>query len=210
MQNSLFDITADKNKNHLPYDGTVNYYGKILSKKQADFYLQRLLESAAWQHDEAIIYGKHIITKRKYALYGDKAFNYTYSRTTRTALPWTDELLTLKKLVEDASGEVFNTCLLNLYHDGNEGMAWHSDDEVILKKDGAIAALSFGAERKLAFKHKQSQHKQNQDKIELLLEHGSLLVMKDTVQTHWLHSIPTTKKITTPRVSLTFRLVVRG
>lgn len=82
--------------------------------------------------------------------------------------------------------------MLNLYHSGNEGMAWHSDGETDLKKDGAIASLSFGAERKFAFKHKQTS-----EKVELILEHGSLLVMKDTTQTHWLHRLPPTKKITT-------------
>lgn len=204
MQSPLFPNKINPSENRLPYDGTVNYYGKIIDKPEADSYLQQLLEHIAWRHDEAIIYGKHIITKRKVALYGDKAFNYTYSKTTRTALPWTTELLVLKTLVEKTSGARFNSCLLNLYHDGNEGMAWHSDDEIILKRHGAIAALSFGAERKLVFKHKQSQAK-----IELLLEHGSLMIMKDETQDHWLHSVPTTKKIHAPRVSLTFRKIVR-
>lgn len=198
----LFNQSIDKQKNWLPYEGTVNYYGRLLSKEQADFYLNRLLETIEWRNDEAIIFGKKIITKRKVAWYGEKPFEYTYSNTTKYALKWTKELLELKTLIEKETGEYFNSCLLNLYHNGNEGMAWHSDGETDLKKDGAIGSLSFGAERKFAFKHKQSK-----EKVELILEHGSLLVMKDTTQTFWLHRLPLTKKLTTPRVNLTFRTI---
>lgn len=201
----LFNSTPDKNKNRLPYDGTVNYYGRLFSKKEADDYFEKLLTTIEWRNDEAIIFGKKIITKRKVAWYGDKPFEYTYSNTTKYALPWTKELLELKTWIEKETGERFNSCLLNLYHNGDEGMAWHSDGETDLKKDSAIGSLSFGAERKFAFKHKQTKQK-----VELLLEHGSLLVMKDTTQTHWLHRLPPTKKITTARINLTFRTIVEN
>lgn len=118
-------------------------------------------------------------------------------------MPWTDELLELKILIENETNETFNSCLLNLYHNGEEGMAWHSDGETDLKKNGAIGSLSLGAERKFAFKHKQTN-----EKVELVLEHGSLLVMKDTTQTHWLHRLPPTKLITKARVNLTFRTII--
>ncbi|MDA3615381.1 alpha-ketoglutarate-dependent dioxygenase AlkB family protein [Polluticaenibacter yanchengensis] len=199
---TLFDLEADKSKNWLPYHGTVNYYGKLLTKTQADFYLHKLLTTIEWRNDEAVIFGKKIITKRKVAWYGQKQFQYTYSNTTKHALPWTKELLELKSLIEKETGETYNSCLLNLYHNGDEGMAWHSDGETDLKKDGAIGSLSFGAERKFAFKHKETKQK-----VELLLEHGSLLVMKDTTQTHWLHRLPPTKKVAQPRVNLTFRTI---
>ncbi len=199
----LFDYQPDSSKNWLPYEGTVNYYGKLLSQDAANHYLKALLENIEWRNDEAVIFGKKIFTKRKVAWYGEKAFEYTYSNTTKHALLWTKELLELKELIEKETGETFNSCLLNLYHNGDEGMAWHSDGEKDLKKDGAIGSLSFGAERKFAFKHKQSQ-----EKIEMILEHGSLLVMKDTTQTHWLHRLPPTKRISNPRVNLTFRTIV--
>lgn len=198
----LFNQRVDSTKNWLPYDGVVNYFGHILGKEQADFYFQQLLETIEWRNDEAIIFGKKIITKRKVAWYGEKPFEYTYSNTTKHALPWTKELIALKQLIEQETGETFNSCLLNLYHTGDEGMAWHSDGEADLKKDGAIGSLSLGAERKFAFKHKKSN-----EKVELILQHGSLLVMKDTTQTHWLHRLPPTKKVKTPRVNLTFRTI---
>ncbi len=199
----LFDDIIDKTKNWLPQDGMVNYYGKLLTATEADYYLENLLNSIEWRNDEAIIFGRKIITKRKVAWYGGEPFEYTYSNTTKYALPWTKELLGLKTIIEKETGETFNSCLLNLYHNGDEGMAWHSDGETDLKKDGAIGSLSFGAERKFAFKHKQTK-----EKVELVLEHGSLLVMKDTTQTHWLHRLPPTRLITKPRVNLTFRTII--
>ena len=199
----LFDIEADPRHNHLPYDGTVQYYGKVIQEMVADDYFEKLMQNIAWENDQAIILGRQITTKRKVAWYGAQGYDYTYSNVNRYALPWTVELLELRQRVQQLTGERFNSCLLNLYHTGEEGMAWHSDDETDLKKNGAIASLSFGAERKFAFKHKQSK-----EKVELYLEHGSLLVMKDTTQSHWLHRLPPTKKVLTARINLTFRTIV--
>ena len=198
----LFNNIVDKSKNLLPKDGTVHYFGKLMSQQDANYYLEILLNTIQWRNDEAIIYGKKIITKRKVAWYGDKPFEYTYSNTTKLALPWTKELIILKNLVQQRTGETFNSCLLNLYHHGEEGMAWHSDAETDLKKDGTIGSLSFGAERKFAFKHKQTK-----EKVALILEHGSLLIMTGTTQTYWLHRLPPTKLIKKPRVNLTFRTI---
>lgn len=203
MQSILFEKAADPNKNRLPADGIVHYYGAIMDPKQADDYYRDLLKNIAWEHDAAVIFGKKLFTKRKVAWYGDRPFSYTYSQITKTALSWTHSLLALRKRVEERTGETFNSCLLNLYHTGMEGMAWHSDGEKDLKPNGAIASLSFGAERKFAFKHKTSG-----EKISLILDHGSLLVMKGNTQTHWLHRLPPTKLIQAPRINLTFRTIV--
>ena len=199
----LFTPAPDETHNWLPSDGTVNYYGVVFPKSQADFFLDYLLNNIEWKNDEAIIFGKRIVTKRKVAWYGEKAFEYTYSNTTKQALPWTKELLELKHIIEAKTGETFNSCLLNLYHDGNEGMAWHSDAEKDIKKNGAIGSVSFGSERKFAFKHKR-----NGGTVSLILEHGSLLVMKDETQTNWLHRLPPTHLSKKPRVNLTFRTIV--
>ncbi|MGZ5470177.1 MAG: alpha-ketoglutarate-dependent dioxygenase AlkB family protein [Nitrososphaeraceae archaeon] len=189
--------------NILPKDGTVNYYGMILTLKEANQYLDLLLQNILWQNDEAVIFGKHIITKRKAAWYGDSDYLYTYSNTTKQALAWTRELSDLKQIVEKKVETKFNSCLLNLYPDGNEGVGWHSDDEKSLGKNAIIASLSFGAERKFSFRHKQTKQT-----VSLVLEHGSLLVMKDATQANWMHSLPKSKKITRTRINLTFRTIV--
>jgi len=197
----LFKDLIDPKRNLLPHDGTVNYYGKVIP--EADHYLHQLLHRIEWRPDEAVIFGKHISTKRKVAYDGDRPFDYTYSNTTKQALPWTEELLALKQIIENATHETFNSCLLNLYHSGEEGMAWHSDGEKDLKRNGAIGSVSLGAERKFSFKHKVTKQR-----VDVNLEHGSLLVMTGTTQTHWLHRLPPTKKVSTPRVNLTFRTIV--
>ena len=182
---NLFNEDSISN-NLLHKDGTVNYYRKVLTPNEANHYFDLLLQNILWENDEAVIFGKYIITKRKVAWYGDSDYLYTYSNTTKQALAWTKELSDLKQIVEELAGSKFNSCLLNLYHNGNEGVAWHSDDEKSLGKNTTIASLSFGAERRFSFKHKQTKQM-----ISLVLEHGSLLIMKDATQTNWLHSLPT-------------------
>jgi alkylated DNA repair dioxygenase AlkB len=201
----LFDALMDQPRNMLSSSDAAYYYGPVMSLDDADQFLEILLSSIAWKNDEAMLFGKRIVTKRKVAWYAASPFSYTYSKTTKTALPWTPELLELKHIIEERSDETFNACLLNLYHDGSEGMAWHSDGEKDLKKNGAIGSLSFGAERKFSFKHKQTKQTVSQ-----VLEHGSLLVMKGTTQTNWLHRLPPTKRVHRPRVNLTFRTIVEA
>tara|TARA_R100001530_G_scaffold126187_2_gene94965 strand:+ start:2589 stop:3200 length:612 start_codon:yes stop_codon:yes gene_type:complete len=198
----LFKFEMNSERNLLPRDGIVNYFGRVFSEEEANHFYNILLNTIAWKNDEAIIFGKKIVTKRKVAWYGESEFEYTYSKVTKKAHVLTPELLQLKQKIEAKSGETFNSCLLNLYHSGDEGMGWHSDAEKDLKKNGAIASVSFGAERKFAFKHKETK-----ETVSLNLEHGSLLVMKGATQTHWLHRLPPTNKIHTPRINLTFRTI---
>ena len=171
----LFD--QDRISNLLHKDGTVNYYRNVLTHNEANRYFDLLLQNILWRNDEAVIFGKHIVAKRKVAWYGDSDYLYTYSNTTKQALAWTKELSDLKQRVEEVTGTKFNSCLLNLYHNGDEGIAWHSDDEKPLGENSIIASLSFGAERKFSFKHKHTKQT-----ISVVLEHGSLLIMKDATQ----------------------------
>lgn len=198
------DLFSDNQiTNLLPYDGTVLYYGCVMPQADANQYFNELYNNIEWRHDEAVVFGKHIITNRKVAWYGNKEYDYTYSNTTKKALPWTTELLKLKKLVEEKTEATYNSCLLNLYNTGEEAMAWHSDSEKMLQKNGTIASLTLGAERKFAFKHKQTN-----DTTSILLAHGSLMVMKDETQTHWLHRLPPSVHIKRPRINLTFRTII--
>jgi alkylated DNA repair dioxygenase AlkB len=196
-------LNKDRVSNILHTDGTVNYYGKILSSREANEYFDLLMQNVLWKNDEVVIFGKHIVTKRKAAWYGDSDYLYTYSNTTKQALAWTEELSNLKQIVEEYAETKFNSCLLNLYHNGNEGMGWHSDDEESLGKNNTIASLSLGTERKFLFRHKQTKQT-----VSLVLEHGSLLIMKHTTQANWLHSLPKSKNVTQPRINLTFRKIM--
>ena len=199
---TLFDIPFDSRHNLLPFDGEVFYHGRIVNADQAWKFYEKLLKEINWEHDKFVMYGKEITTRRKVGWYGDQPFPYTYSGVTKKALEWTKVLKELKDLVEKSSGVTFNSCLLNLYHNGREGMSWHSDDEKDLKRFGTIASLSLGSERKFVFKHKVDRVK-----VELLLEHGSLLVMKGRTQEYWKHRLPPDTAIQSPRINLTFRII---
>ena len=188
--------------NILTKDGQAFYYGQIFSAQECTDWFEILMNNIEWQQDEVIIFGKKIITARKMQWYAATEKEYEYSKVKRTARIFTEELVRLKSIVEEKTGATFNSCLLNLYHDGNEGMGWHSDGESSLVHNAPITALSFGAERKMLFKNKASK-----ENVSVFLENGSLLLMGKDSQTNWLHSIPKTKKVSKPRISLTFRLM---
>jgi alkylated DNA repair dioxygenase AlkB len=186
--------------NLLPRDGVAEYLGKICSPEEAPMLFDDLLATSPWQPDEVVLFGRKRILSRKVAWMGDAGFTYSYSGTSKTASPLTPALLLIKKRVEQQCAHRFNSCLMNLYHDGSEGMGWHSDDEKTLGRNPVIASVSFGAERVFKLKHRESK-----EIVSVLLENGSLLVMKGATQHHWIHAMPKTKKITTPRINLTFR-----
>ena len=188
--------------NILTKDGQAFYYGQIFSDQECANWFEILMNNIEWQQDEVIIFGKKIITARKMQWYAATEVEYEYSKVKRTARIFTEELIRLKSIVEEKTGATFNSCLLNLYHDGDEGMGWHSDGESSLVHNAPIIALSFGAERKMLFKNKASK-----ENVSVFLENGSLLLMGKDSQTNWLHSIPKTKKVSKPRISLTFRLM---
>ena len=199
----LFNQT-DETQNLLPKNGIVNHHGFIFSNLESDKFYDTFLHSTEWKNDETIMYGKRIVTNRKIAWYGENASSYVHSKITKEILPLTSDLLTIKKKIELVTGETYNSCLLNLYHNGSEGISWHSDGEDYFKKNSAIASVTFGAERKFAFKHKDTK-----EVVSLILQHGSLIVMKGETQTHWLHSLPPAKKVQRPRINLTFRTIIK-
>ena len=192
-----------KLKNLIPYDGELYYLENFLNLQEASQYFQKLYSDISWEQDEFLMYGKKIISKRKVAWYGSKEFDYAYSGNHRKGKPWTKELLDIKKIIEGASKDSFNSCLLNLYQEGAEGMGWHSDNEKELLPKATIASISLGSHRKFSFKHKQTK-----ETVSLRLHNGSLLLMKGEIQDHWLHQLPKTKKIIDARINLTFRSII--
>lgn len=199
---NLFDSHEDTIQQVIPYDGAALYFSSFLARKDAAKYFDSLMKEIDWTQDRLKMFGREIITKRKVAWYGDQAFKYTYSQSDKYALPWTKALAELKSLVEEISNTTYNSCLLNLYHNGSEGMGWHADNEPELLRHGSIASVSLGAQRKFVFKHRDTK-----EKVELQLENGSLLLMKGEIQDHWLHRLTTTTKVDQPRINLTFRCI---
>lgn len=186
--------------NLLPKDGVLNDYGRVVVADEADRYFNELLENVSWQPDSAFWNGELIRTAREVAWYADSPFRYIHSGVERRAIHWQGStLLQLKRSMEELTGQRYNSCLLNLYHDGSQGMGWHADVEATEPND-VIASLSLGATRKFALRHKTAG-----EKLELTLEHGQIIVMRGVTQRYWLHSLLKTKQRVGPRISLTFR-----
>ena len=188
--------------NLLPFDGALFYYGPVFSNQIADSFFNSLLNDIAWEQDRVVMFGKERLLTRKVAWFGDPGMRYTYAKICKHPLPWTDCLSSIRKTVESQTGHTYNSCLLNLYASGMESMSWHSDNEKELLPNGAIASVSFGAERRFLFKHRRTGHR-----IELLLEHGSILLMNGEIQRHWLHALPKMTRVQALRINLTFRTI---
>ena len=186
--------------NILPQDGIALYYDKIVNDDEVKQLYDALLNNIHWENERVVMFGKEIVTKRKVAFFSDPSISYRYASKTKIGLPWTDSLLTIKNTIESITNESYNACLLNLYHNGEESMGWHSDNEKEIITNSSIASLSLGANRKFSFKHKLSK-----ETVSIELEDGSLLEMKGSVQTHWWHALLKSKKVTAARINLTFR-----
>ncbi len=201
------DLFQSADSNLIPLDGELFYYPSFFTREKSDFYFDELMKSIPWQHDEVMMFGKKIITKRKVAWYGDEGCSYTYSKILRVPISWNETLLEIKNQVEEKANANFNSCLLNLYHDGSESMAYHADDEPMLERNATIASVSFGAERRFLFRH--NNFRENKiPVVETILSNGSLLLMQGEIQSIWKHALPASKKIITPRINLTFRKIV--
>jgi alkylated DNA repair dioxygenase AlkB len=185
-------------------DAEITYYPSFLSQKEADSLFNELLESIPWQQDEITVYGKKHLQPRLTALYGNEGKPYSYSDIVMHPHYWTLSLQKIKTLVESVSETNFTTVLLNYYRDGNDGNGWHADNEKELGVNPIIASISLGAERNFQLKH-------NIDKTQkknIILENGSLLLMKGTTQHFWKHQVPKTAKPIGPRINLTFRVIL--
>jgi alkylated DNA repair dioxygenase AlkB len=184
-------------------DAEIIYYPRFFDKKEADAIFAQLINDIPWQQDDIRVFGKIHPQPRLTALFGNEGKPYSYSNIKMQPHPWTLLLQKIKSLVESVSGTKFTTVLLNQYRDGKDSNGWHADNEKELGINPIIASVSFGAERVFQLKHNSiSGLKQN-----ILLEHGSLLVMKGTTQHFWKHQIPKTAKPIGSRINLTFRVI---
>ena len=186
-------------------DAELYYHSKFLPKPTADRLLHDLKEKIEWTQNTIRFYGKESLVPRLEAWYGDPGKSYAYSGIHMNPKPWTEELREIKETIEKEACVTFNSVLINYYRDGKDRVAWHSDDEKELGQNPVIGSVSLGAERKFKLRHKK--FKENRNKAEIMLQHGSFLLMKGPTQHHWMHEIPRTAKPIGPRINLTFRII---
>ena len=184
-------------------DATVLYYPNFFNLSEADTYLSKILSNTKWQQDTITVYGKTYQQPRLTALYANNNKSYSYSNIVMHPHNFTNTLLEIKQKVETKTNTHYTTCLLNQYRNGQDSNGWHADNEKELGEDPIIASISFGAERIFHLKHKTGSNL----KHKLILQHGSLLLMKEGTQRHWLHQLPKTKKDIGKRINLTFRYI---
>jgi len=198
MQRSIFQSDSE---NLLPFQGDIRYYPEFFSRADADVFFAELKESLDWKQEPIWMFGKQVMQPRLTALYGNPGQPYAYSGISMTPLVWHPLLEEIKNQIEDFTQERFTHVLCNYYRDGNDSMGWHRDNEAVLGKNPVIASVTFGSTR--AFQLRDHQTKKH--KLEIPLQHGSLLMMAGESQHHWEHQLPKTKKVNGPRINLTFR-----
>ena len=184
-------------------DAELEYFPNFINKEKADLLLEKLLKEVPWQQQNIKLFGKEIPQPRLTAFYAEQGISYTYSGLQLKPNSFSTEFWELKQKTQELSGFDFNTCLANLYRHGNDSMGWHADDEKVLGRKPVIASISLGGIRRFQFKHKTN--KDLKESIEL--QHGSLLIMKGSMQHFWKHQLPKTKKEVAPRINLTFRKI---
>jgi alkylated DNA repair dioxygenase AlkB len=135
--------------------------------------------------------------------YGDPDACYQYSGVNHQSKPWNEALQSVRAKLGQQCGCAFNSVLANLYRNGKDSMGCHADDEKELGHNPLIASLSLGDGRLFKLHHKKSK-----ETVDIILGHGDLLVMAGTLQHHWVHSLPKTRKFKTPRINLTFRNIL--
>lgn len=201
-QLDLFQKNEDEFETIKILNGDYVYVSNFFNKELSDFYYNKLLFDIVWKQEVMNIYGKTINFPRLTAWYGDNDKPYTFSGITLNPLKWNDTLLEIKNKIELIANTTFNSVLLNLYRSGKDSISWHTDAEKELGLNPIIASVNFGATRKFQLRHNESK-----EKIELLLTHGSLLIMKGELQHYWKHQVPKTNLAVKERINLTFRTI---
>lgn len=203
MQTEFDGFFDNLEKISLPLDdGSAQYYPSWLSKARADHFFSTLLNTLHWRQERIKMFGKWLDIPRLQAWYGEPNCHYSYSGLILDPLPFTAELDQLRKDLEVTIASTFNCVLCNLYRDGQDGMGLHSDDEPELGEQPVIASISLGQPRDFDFKHKSTNERHR-----VSLSHGSLLVMSDHTQTHYLHGISKRNAALNKRINLTYRLI---
>ena len=185
-------------------ENQVFLYPDFFNNQEAGHFLEALIEKIQWQQEQIIVFGRNVTVPRLIAWHGDAHVCYRYSGIDHIASPWNTTLTDIRDRVSDYVSESFNGVLLNLYRNGQDSMGWHSDDEPEMGSHPVIASVSLGQERNFQLRRKDN-HK---NKINLVLPHGSLLLMQGNTQLEWQHQLPKSRRVMTPRINLTYRKII--
>lgn len=187
----------------LPFDGSATLHDHFLDADFASAAFTELLETNSWEEHDIVVFGKRHREPRLSTWHADDGKQYEYSGLLRTPLSMTPLLSEIRSRCEAASGATFNSVLVNLYRDGNDGVGWHADNEAVNGREPTIASVSLGATRRFDLRHRETK-----ETVKVDLLSGSLLVMSGLSQHCWVHQVAKTKQPVGPRINLTFRKVL--
>lgn len=193
---------APKSDTIIIENGEYLFIPNFFNKPESDSFFKLLKENILWKQESMNMYGKQIAFPRLTAWYGNDDKPYSFSGITLTPNPWNPVILEIKNRIEPKASVTFNSVLLNRYRDGKDSISWHTDAEPELGKNPIIASVNFGSTRKF-----QLRHVRTNEKIEIELTHGSLLIMQGELQHYWQHQVPKTNKAIGERINLTFRVI---
>ena len=199
MQLNLFDEVRSTS----PPPSLIEYRPDFINATDSYLILEKFNTELPWEQTTRIMYGKKVVTPRLTLWYGDPAANYSLTGSPAYPLPWTKELMIIKNKVDALAGVSFNSVLLNLYRDGKDSVAWHSDNDGIPGRNKIVASVSFGEQRIFEFRNRRDHVM----KYSMILGNGSYLLMKGNFQDEWEHRVPKSSKVLKPRVNLTFRIM---
>ncbi len=211
----------DNQENITLEDAKMVFIPQFFTPSVSDQILANLTQNMDWQQGEITLFGKKILEPRLTAWYGDEGKTYTYSGKKQEPLLWNETLLSIKTDIEKTVRQtyadfldikntpsvssvhtsIFNSVLCNFYRNGNDSMGFHADNERELGENPLIASVNFGESRRFLLRRKDDKTR----KHELILSHGSLLIMGGAMQHHWQHAVPKEPRRMKPRINLTFR-----
>tara|TARA_Y100000739_G_C20439843_1_gene387303 strand:+ start:81 stop:737 length:657 start_codon:yes stop_codon:yes gene_type:complete len=186
-------------------DGVFEFWPGFLGSSEASSCFEALRNRIDWQTPRVFVYGRWVDSPRESAWYGDSRAVYRYSGTVNQPSPWLPELDDLRERLNQFCSSSFNSVLANHYRSGKDSMGWHSDNEKELGADPVIASISLGGARRFLLQHRR---RKDLPIHEIIMENGSLLVMRDGSQQAWRHSVPKTRLTVAPRINLTYRHVL--
>ncbi len=189
---ALFDEGKKRFQDFQLPEAHLQLWEQFFTKMEADRYFKSLRDHTPWQQRLRKMYDKTVLDPRLTAYYGGA-----------NGHEWTADLIAIKAKVEAECGITFDRVLLNYYRDGNDSVAWHSDTLPADGKHHPIASVTFGETRLFKVRHKLIK---DIPQLSILLTHGSLLLMGDSMQDHYEHHVPKTTRSVGGRINLTFRI----
>lgn len=184
-------------------NGLLVFQAHFLAPEEADSLFTHLLATTQWEQHYIKLFGKKLAIPRLTAWHAEMDLGYKYSGIQVCPKPWTPALLDIKNKLEKQFSTTFNSVLINRYRSGQDSVEWHADDEAVLGENPQIGSISLGVDRRFQLKHIDD----TDERYDIVLNHGSALLMGGSTQHYWQHKLPKSRKLVGERINLTFRRI---